>query len=611
MLTVSITSGVTMIPRSQRSSLPVTALILVLVHCQAIQAEILGVVWTPEQTQAILEKTISIHLEPDLSHLTAGERKALGYLLQAGNILHDLYLQQLHPQALAARAELEGGNAPDKQEMLRLFWLFKGPIATTLANQRVPFLPVAAETRGKAVYPLEITKEELDAYLAGHPQQRAAVLDPRSVVRRATTENIDRNRATLGRYPVLATLHAELERRLRSMTSAEGEFFAVPYAVEYADQILPLFELLNRAASAVDVDDPEFAGYLRNRARDLLTNDYESGDASWVTGRFRNLNAQIGSYETYDDALYGVKAFYSMSVLARDPASSQSLATALEGIQSIEDALPYEPHKRVRQDIPVHVCNVIADFGQARGTNTATILPNDAVHSRKYGRTILLRTNIMKHPALFEIASQQFRLAVAAPFRNDFTLSSTFQRTLWHEVGHYLGVDRTEDGRDLSSALQESSDLFEEMKADLVSLFAAKLLHDAGVHDDAALRSVYAAGILRVLQLSKPRRDQPYQTMQLIQWNYFLENGLLDYDSAKGELAIRYDHYHRVVIDLLREVLAIQRGGDPRAANAFIERYTVWRNDLHEVIAGKLRDAAAYRYRYVQYAALLEHDSAK
>ena len=32
-------------------------------------------------------------------------------------------------------------------------------------------------------------------------------------------------------------------------------------------------------------DDAEFAGYLRNRARDLLSNDYESGDAAWVTGR--------------------------------------------------------------------------------------------------------------------------------------------------------------------------------------------------------------------------------------------------------------------------------------------------------------------------------------
>jgi antirestriction protein ArdC len=51
------------------------------------------------------------------------------------------------------------------------------------------------------------------------------------------------------------------------------------------------------------------------------------------------------------------------------------------------------------------------------------------------------------------------------------TSDGNFYRTLWHEVGHYLGVDRTKDDRDLDEALQEDSSVLEEMKADLVSLF--------------------------------------------------------------------------------------------------------------------------------------------
>src|SRR6187401_1109417 len=110
-------------------------------------------------------------------------------------------------------------------------------------------------------------------------------------------------------------------------------------------------------------------------ARDLLSNDYESGDASWVTGHFGRLNAQIGSFETYDDALYGVKAFHSMSLLLRDEKATAALASRLGSLQEIEDALPYPPGaapKRVRGTIPVGVYEIIADFGQARGTNTAT-----------------------------------------------------------------------------------------------------------------------------------------------------------------------------------------------------------------------------------------------
>ena len=83
--------------------------------------------------------------------------------------------------------------------------------------------------------------------------------------------------------------------------------------------------MLNEAAGHVEADDSEFASYLRNRARDLLCSDYESGDASWITGRFRNINAEIGSYETYDDSLYCVKAFYAMSILVRDPEKSKEL----------------------------------------------------------------------------------------------------------------------------------------------------------------------------------------------------------------------------------------------------------------------------------------------
>ena len=53
---------------------------------------------------------------------------------------------------------------------------------------------------------------------------------------------------------------------------------------------------------------------------------------------------------------------------------------ALGGLQAIEDcaALPARATAAVREDIPVGVYDVIADFGQARGANTATILPNEA-----------------------------------------------------------------------------------------------------------------------------------------------------------------------------------------------------------------------------------------
>jgi hypothetical protein len=142
------------------------------------------------------------------------------------------------------------------------------------------------------------------------------------------------------------------------------------------------------------------------------------------------------------------------------------------------------------------------------------------------------------------------------------------------------------------------------MKADLVSLFVAEALHKQHYYTDEQLRSVYAGGIRRVLQNNKPRRDQPYNTMQLMQWNFFLENGLLSFEN--GKLLIHYDKYHSVVGKLLAKVLEIQYAGDKAAADRFIDQYAVWKDDLHGVIAKNIRDQQRYRFRLFKYAALGE-----
>jgi hypothetical protein len=566
--------------------------------------------WDSEHTGPILQQTLTLRLAPDLSGLTPGERAALEALLEVGGIFQDLYEQQRHPQARVARAALEAldrarGGTPETRALVDLYRLNQGPIATTLDNTREPFLPVAASPPGGSLYPDGVTKTELEAFLAAHPQDRAGLLAERTVVRRADAEGLRPGREALERHPGLALLNPGLHERL-SRSEKTGGFVSLPYAVAYAEPLVRAHDLLRLAADAVEPDDAELAGYLRNRGRDLVTNDYESGDAAWVTGRFGRLNTQLGAYEVYDDALFGVKAFFGASLLLRDEAASARLRQAIAGLQGLEDRLPYDAKKRVRQDIPVGVYDVIADFGQARGTNTATILPNDPLYARRYGRTILLRANIMRHPELFANAERAWRAVMADPFDDDLALDGDFQRTLWHEVGHYLGVDRTADGRGLDAALEAQSSRLEEMKADLVSLFSGPALRSRGYYDDAGLRALYASGIRRTFQTARPRPDQPYQTMQLAQLNFFLDRGLVRFDAARGELAIAYGRYHDVVAELLAEVLALQRSGDPAGAAAFFERWTGWEEALHGVLARKISAERRDRFRLVRYAALGE-----
>ena len=569
--------------------------------------------WPVEKSQPILDKTQEVRLAPNLSHLSDGERKAVGKLLEVGRIFQGLYEQQREATALVSLRALEALNQrrtspAATRNLLTLYRLFQGPIATTLENTREPFLPVKMSPPGKNVFPVGITSEEVDAFIKTHPDKRDVILDARTVVRRATSENLQRDILKLKQYQVLATLHPFLQAELQKLSAKPDSkiLYAVPYALAYADELIRSHRLLNEAAELVQSSDEEFARYLRNRSRDLLSNDYESGDAAWITGRFKNLNAQIGSYETYDDELFGVKSFFAFSLLSSLDKETRDLREALKGLQALEESLPYQHHKRVREDIPVGVYEVIADFGQSRGSNTATILPNESYLARRYGRTILLRANIMRDQGIFQNTGRAWEAATAPAHKNDLTSDGNFYRTLWHEIGHYLGVDRTADGRELDEALQENSNILEEMKADLVSLFVADALAKKGYYDANKLRSVYASGINRVLQNNKPRRDQPYNTMQLMQWNYFMENGLLRFDSRTGQLGIDYTKYHDVVGRLLAKVLEVQRSGDKAAANRFIDQYTTWNDNLHGVVAKNIRAQQRYRFRLMKYAVLDE-----
>ena len=555
--------------------------------------------WTEAQSQPILDKTMRLRLTYDDSQLSANEKKAVEHLLEAGGRLHTLYLDQVHPEAREIEAQMNTMTV--RQDLKDLFRLMKGPETTTLDNRRAIFLNTENSRPGGNVYPKGISRDQIEKFFEYSPERRSELLDLRAVVKAATSENKQKALKTLDQYPSLDRLHPGLRARIEQSET----FFGLPYSVQYAEDIFFIYDHLQMAADYIENEDIAFARFLRLRARDMLADNYDGSDAMWITGDYTgSLNAQIGSYETYDDTLLGVKSFFSLSLLLRDKEKSEELSNSLGDIQAIEDSLPYDAQKQVSNRIPVGVYNVIADFGQARGTNTATILPNEGHLSRQFGRTILIRSNILRNERLYETALSSFTAGTDPIHHSDLDIEGNFYRTLWHEIGHYLGPDQTRDGGDIDAALQESADLYEEMKADLVSLFAAPRLHETGAFTEEQLRSVYASGILRVMRKNQPRRGQAYATMQLMQFNWFMDKGLLRFED--GALQIDYEKYPDAVSSLLKEVLAIQHSGDRARANAFVDQWTHWDEDLHVVLAEKMKQAEKYRFRLVTYEALGE-----
>src|ERR1700730_1893271 len=186
--------------------------------------------WPLEKSQPIIDKTQTIRLGPDLSQLSAGERRAVEKLLEVGKIFQSIYEEQRHTQALSSRRELElldkrTGSSASTQNLLTLYRLNQGPIVTTLDNRREAFLPVTPPSPEKNVYSPGTKKEMIEGFLAAHPEKRDEVMHSRTVVRRVSPANLQRDLSVLKKYPVLDTLHpglkTELEGLLRSANAPE------------------------------------------------------------------------------------------------------------------------------------------------------------------------------------------------------------------------------------------------------------------------------------------------------------------------------------------------------------------------------------------------------
>jgi hypothetical protein len=210
--------------------------------------------WSPAQQRAILDKTKTFRLAPDLARLTPGERRAVDEILAVGRIFQELYEDSRHPQAAAARAQIAKQPRSDAATLYRLF---QGPIATTLENKREAFLPVEPETLGKNLYPSGATKDEIEGFLILHPEERERLLDPRTVVRRVTAQALAADLAALAAHPLVSGLQPSLSERLRELAKHPdaSRFYAVPYSVAYAEPMTRAFAGLVRAADAVQPDD--------------------------------------------------------------------------------------------------------------------------------------------------------------------------------------------------------------------------------------------------------------------------------------------------------------------------------------------------------------------
>jgi Peptidase family M49 len=473
--------------------------------------------------------------------LSEQERTMVYKLVEASRYLDDIYWRQSDPKGLDLYKRLAGCNQVMAQK-LRRFLMINGS-RYNLLEDNAPFVGSDPFFPGHALYPAGITRHEIEAYVAAHPEAKEQIYNPYTVIKRRGAELV-----------------------------------AVPYHVEYAPWLKPAAAAL-REAAALSPDKP-FADFLRLRADALLTDDYYKSDLAWLDLENPKFDIIFAPYETYLDDLLGIKGSYGAAVMIRNQPESAKLATYMKYVPEIQEALPLAPEDKPSMQghsTPMEVMDAPFRGGDLRHGYQAVAdnLPNDPrIHQEKGTKKIFFK-NFMDarvNSVVLPIGKLLMREDQAALASMDGYLTVV----LMHEISHGLGpaFARTSAGQaDIRQSIGPAYSGLEEAKADAVGLFGLNWLIEKGVlpkEKDVTYYASYVAGIFRTVRFGVA---EAHGRAEMMEFNYLYEQGAITRNAKTGRYAIDYPKMPDAIAALAKELLEIEATGDRNRAEQWFKKY--------------------------------------
>jgi len=478
-------------------------------------------------------------LAADVSHLSEGDRVALGHLVDAARVMDEIFRVQVwrgNPAFAERVAALDGPLAAATQDYYRIMM---GPW-DRLADFE-PFVGDVRHPAGAGYYPVDMSADEFETWLAAHPEDHEAFTGLHTVIVRA----------------------------------GDG-LAAVPYSEFFAEPLGRAATSLRAAAAATD--NASLRRFLELRADAFSSDDYVESDMAWMD-LDSAIEVVIGPYETYEDRLFGYKAAFEAFVCVTSPEDSAALAKFKAELPFLEASLPIpDEHKNFDRgsESPIRVADEVFTGGDANaGVRTLAFnLPNDErVREAKGSKKVLLK-NIMRAKydgILAPIAAE----VLPADELDRLDFEAYFQFILHHELSHGLGPGSiTVDGRETEVRL-ELRDLYsaiEEAKADALGVYDIEKLVAKGVMDAEILEHLpwtYTAGLFRSARFGV---TEAHGLGVVIQANILLENGALEV-TADGRFRPVPDRFFEGIADLTERLLMVQALGDYDGAARLVDEY--------------------------------------
>lgn len=531
----------------------IAALILALVASVALAAPASDST-TAEGLTRQAARFATVKVTVDLAALPAFERAALGKLVAAARLMDSIALEQIAPGNTARLIALLGDRSPLGVARLDYFLTNKGPWSRL--DHDAPFLPgVGAKPEQGGFYPADATKAEVESWLKGLPAtEREAATGFFTTIRR----------------------------------SPGGGLSAVPYSLEYQNDLLEAARLLGEAAALTR--EPTLRKFLETRAAAFKSNDYYASDVAWMD-LDSAIEPTIGPYEVYEDNWFNYKAAFEAFITVLDASETAKLTRFNAELQGLEDHLPIDPRFRRAKlggHAPLKVVNVVFGAGDGNiGVQTAAYnLPNDErVVAEKGSKRILLHNY---QQAKFNQVLAPIATRVLAPSdQREVAFDRYFTHTLMHELMHGLGPQTiTVAGRatTVRQELKELNGLLEEAKADAAGLWALQQLIDKGVLPKADERGLYVTFLASTLRTLRFGATEAHARGMALQLNYLLDAGGVGV-GADGKLYVDFGKVRQAVEGLTHEIMTIQATGDYAKARDWIGRMQVVRPPIQRLIA--------------------------
>jgi len=474
--------------------------------------------------------------------LTARERQLVDKLVDASRYIEEIYWRQSDPEALTIYESLAASTNPKDVKARR--YLRLNAARFDFIDENKPFIGAAPMPPGRGFYPAGLTRERIEQYIKDHPEKKAEIYSPTTLVRWQGDQ-----------------LHG------------------IPYHIAYRSFLEPAAKDLREAAKLSA--DGAFAKFLQLRADALLSDDYFQSDLAWLDLKNPKFDVIFAPYETYLDDLLGVKASYGAAVLVRNTQESRKLEMFQKYVPELQDALPLAAEGRPSMrglESPMEVMDAPYRSADLRHGYQAVAdnLPNDPrVHEQKGTKKIFFK-NFMDARVdyvILPLARYVMQPEQVAKVSGEAYLLAT----IMHEISHGLGPTyaRMTSGKvSIREAIGPGYAGLEEAKADVVGMWGLKWLVDHGALPKERLEdyySSYVAGIFRTLRFGT---GEAHGQAQMMEFNYLLERGAIRRESS-GKYSVDYQAIPRALADLAKVLLEIEATGDRQRATDWFRKYDV------------------------------------